>query len=285
MCIIIAKNLPDYGWVIAKNRDRNYKPDISIKQSNRLGVQRLYMQDDKTRYTEGLNEYGVSILSASVMVKKDEQEGVQAGRDDQSAPYYAPDGKRIRTALFKKNAKAALKALIELQIPGNTLIADENECYILEGAFKDYHTSKDYKYQFKKISNNDTLVRTNHGLFLPWSGYQNNKDNRHEKLSRQSSESRYKIVERQMKGIKKPEDMFEVLSSQPEKDPQMNPLRYDTRKKAMRTTGQVLLIPKERTLHYRPIHSDITLNNYNTVNTKDSKTFFEVLSSRKLFEV
>jgi hypothetical protein len=287
MCVVVAKHLPDYGWVIAKNRDRNYKPLVSIKQSNRNGVQRLYMQDDKTRYTEGVNEHGVAILSASIMVKKDEKEGAAAASDDQSErTYYAPDGIRIRTALFKKTAKAALNTLIKLQIPGNTIIADPNDCYILEGAFRDYHgPNKKYEYTFKKLSKNDGIVRTNHGIDMPWAGYQNNKDNEHEKASRLSSESRMKIVLKQLKSIKTPEDMLQVLSSRPEKDPQMNPIRIDERRKSMRTTGQLLCIPKERTLHYRPTYSDISLKNYNNLNSIKSKTFFEVISSRKLFDI
>lgn len=288
MCVVIAKHLPEYGWVIAKNRDRNYKPVVSIKQSNRNGVQRLYMHDDKTRYTEGVNEYGVAILSASIMVKKDEKEGnAAAGSDDQSErTYYAPDGYRIRTALFKKTAKSALNTLISMQIPGNTVIADDNDCYILEGAFRDYHgPNKKYEYRFKKLKKTDTVVRTNHGIDLPWAGYQDNRDNPHEKASRKSSLNRLRIVLKQMKSIKTPEDMFQVLSSRPEKDPQMNPIRLDDRRKSMKTTGQLLVIPKERTLHYRPTYSEISLKNYNNINSGKNKTFFEVISSRKLFDI
>ena len=288
MCVVIAKHLPEYGWVIAKNRDRNYKPVVSIKQSNRNGVQRLYMHDDKTRYTEGVNEYGVAILSASIMVKKDEKEGnAAAGSDDQSErTYYAPDGYRIRTALFKKTAKSALNTLISMQIPGNTVIADDNDCYILEGAFRDYHgPNKKYEYRFKKLKKTDTVVRTNHGIDLPWAGYQDNRDNPHEKASRKSSLNRLRIVLKQMKSIKTPEDMFQVLSSRPEKDPQMNPIRLDDRRRSMKTTGQLLVIPKERTLHYRPTYSEISLKNYNNINSGKNKTFFEVISSRKLFDI
>ena len=288
MCVVIAKHLPEYGWVIAKNRDRNYKPVVSIKQSNRNGVQRLYMHDDKTRYTEGVNEHGVAILSASIMVKKDEKEGnAAAGSDDQSErTYYAPDGYRIRTALFKKTAKSALNTLISMQIPGNTLIADDNVCYILEGAFRDYHgPNKKYEYRFKKLRKTDTVVRTNHGIDLPWAGYQENKDNPHEKASRKSSINRLRIVQKQMDSINNPEDMLQVLSSRPEKDPQMNPIRLDDRRRSMKTTGQLLVIPKERTLHYRPTYSEISLKNYNNINSTKNKTFFEVISSRKLFDI
>lgn len=282
MCTIIAKKLPDHGWVIAKNRDRNYKPDISIKQRNNDGIQRLYMHDDKTRYTEGVNEYGVAILSASVMVKKDEKEG--AASDDQSSrQFYSPDGIRIRTALKKRSAKTALQELIRLQIPGNTLVADDKECYILEGAFKDYNNpnKREYKHQFKKLRDSDMIVRTNHGVFLPWSGYQND-GNKKEADSRKSSETRFKHVEKKLESIKTPEDMMQVLSYHGESDPQMNPLRLDETRKAMRTTGQLMIVPRDRTLHYRPVYSNITLNNFNKLNDMNNKTFFEVISSRKL---
>ena len=289
MCVVIAKFLPEHGWVLGKNRDRNYKPEISMKQSHRKGIERLYMQDDKTRYTEGVNEYGVAILSASVMVKKDEKEGVSAGSDDQSQRiFYSPDGIRIRTALLKRSAKTALEELIKLEIPGNTFVADDKECYLLEGAFKNQDgtsTPRNYVYKTKKLKKTEAIARTNHGVFIPWSGYQNNKDNPHEKASRLSSEMRLKIIEKELNGIKEPADIFEALSQRPESDPQMNPIRIDEKRKAMRTTGQLMLIPGERSITYRPIWSDIKMDNFNKVNNVKSKTFYEIISSRKLFDI
>ena len=131
----------------------------------------------------------------------------------------------------------------------------------------------------------DTVVRTNHGIDLPWAGYQENKDNPHEKASRRSSINRLRIVQKKMDSIKTPEDMLQVLSSRPEKDPQMNPIRLDDRRRSMKTTGQLMVIPKERTLHYRPTYSEISLKNYNNINAVKNKTFFEVISSRKLFDI
>lgn len=289
MCVVIAKHLPDHGWVLAKNRDRNYKPVISMKQSHRKGIERLYMQDDKTRYTEGVNEHGVAIVSASVMVKKDEKEGAASGSDDQSQRiFYSPDGIRIRNALLKRTAKAALDELIKLQIPGNTFVADDKDCFLLEGAFKNQdetQRNREYIYKTKKLKKTEAVARTNHGIFIPWSGYQNNKDNPHEKASRESSEMRLKIIEKELNKIKKPEDFLEALSQRPESDPQLNPIRIDEKRKAMRTTGQLLMIPKERTLHYRPIWSEIKMDNFNKVNNIKSKTFYEIISSRKLFDV
>jgi hypothetical protein len=58
MCVVAVKYLDKYGWVGAKNRDRNYIVTIDIVRSNRGGVQRMYIDDQTTRWTEGINEYG-----------------------------------------------------------------------------------------------------------------------------------------------------------------------------------------------------------------------------------
>jgi len=61
----------------------------------------------------------------------------------------------------------------------------------------------------------------------------------------------------------------------------MNPLRFDVRKNAMRTTGQIVIVPKEKTLHYRAIWCE-TIFDLDKLNTNEEKTFFEAVSTRKL---
>jgi hypothetical protein len=62
----------------------------------------------------------------------------------------------------------------------------------------------------------------------------------------------------------------------------MNPIRTgDIKKSEMVTTGQLLLVAKERTLHYRPIYSAVSFD-YKKLNSEEAKTFFEIISSRKL---
>jgi len=53
------------------------------------------------------------------------------------------------------------------------------------------------------------------------------------------------------------------------------------KKGEMVTTGQLLIVPKERTLHYRPIYSSVSFD-YNRLSGPEAKTFFEIISSRKL---
>ena len=191
MCVVAAKYFKGVGWIGAKNRDRNYLPIVNIVQSNRTGVQRLYLDDEKTRYTEGLNEYGVSILSASLSIKSDEKEADKAIDNRKAANYMSPDGKDIRDALLNKTIKGALDTLIERELSGCTFIFDQKECFLLEGGFTvrkndvDEDTPRDYIYKVEKVK--DYAVRTNHGILLPQLGYKKDTDDEHFKKARSSS--------------------------------------------------------------------------------------------------
>ena len=82
--------------------------------------------------------------------------------------------------------------------------------------------------------------------------------------------------------MSEPRDLFEICSNTDNKDTQMNPLRLDTGKEKMRTTGQMMVDPKELTLHYRPIMCKMNID-YNKLIEPKYKTGFEIISSKKLF--
>ena len=286
MCVIAAKHFKGVGWVGAKNRDRNYLPTVNIVQSNRTGTQRLYLDDEKTRYTEGLNEYGVSILSASLSIKSDEKEGDKAVKNRRASNYMSPDGKDIRDALLSKTIKGALDLLIERELSGCTLVFDQKECYLLEGGFTvrkkdvDDDNPRDYIYKVEKVK--DYVVRSNHGILLPQLGYKKDTDDEHFKHARKSSEERLRVGREEVDKTTDPLELMNALSTTPNDDSFMNPIRTgDTKKEEMVTTGQILLIPKEKTMHYRPIFSEVNFK-YSKLNGPDSKTFFEIVSSKKL---
>lgn len=286
MCVIAAKYFKGVGWVGAKNRDRNYLPTVNIVQSNRTGTQRLYLDDEKTRYTEGLNEYGVSILSASLSIKSDEKEGDKAVKNRRASNYMSPDGKDIRDALLSKTIKGALDLLIERELSGCTLIFDQKECYLLEGGFTvrkkdvDDDNPRDYIYKVEKVK--DYVVRSNHGILLPQLGYKKDTDDEHFKYARKSSEERLRIAREEVNKTTNPLELMNALSTTPNDDKFMNPIRTgDTKKEDMVTTGQILLIPNEKTMHYRPIFSEVNFK-YSKLNGPDAKTFFEIVSSKKL---
>lgn len=285
MCVVAAKYFEDVGWVGVKNRDRNYKPTIHIKQSFRKGVERLYMWDEKTKYAEGVNEYGVAILSAATAVKTDEKEGDKGTGKRKSAEFYSPDGKRIRAALFAKTPEEALAKLIEVEIPGNTLIFNRDTMILLEGTFPVDEEGKpgDYIYKHKEIPQDQTIVRTNHGVWLSKAGYQLDAEEEKHRVARVSSDARMKRTRALVKKIEDPASMLDCVSCTKNPNKQLNPLRSSKThgKTIMVTTGQIMICASERTLHYRPIWSEIEVK-YNKINSDKTSTFFEIVSTRKL---
>lgn len=293
MCCVAIKYTKEYGWIGSKNRDRNYKTMVNIVTSNRRGVQRLFIDDQTTRWTEGVNEFGVAIISASFSVKSDEKEGdkIAALSDRKKKAMKSPDGLAIRTALFEKTPEAAAKILVERELAGATFIFSEKQAFLLEGGFtvKKENATKEnprkYIYSLKEIKKDESYcVRTNHGIDLPQLGYSKNATDPKIQRSRESSENRHKAISDHLKKheIADPVDLLDAMSVKIYDDPFMNPVRIgDTKKAEMVTTGQLLINPKERCLHYRPIYSSVSFT-YDKLNRAESKTFFEIISTRKL---
>jgi hypothetical protein len=292
MCVVAVKYIKKFGWVGAKNRDRNYPTEIKVVNSNRDGIQRLFIDDQTTRWTEGVNEYGLSIISASFSVKSDEKEGEKVlSKNKKKTPIVSPDGLAIRNALRMKTPEAAAKYLIEKELAGATFVFNPEKCYLLEGGFtvkKDDATAENprkYIHNLKEITREeDHCVRTNHGIDLPILGYSKKATDTHLQAARKSSETRWEIVNNYLRDndISDPYEFLEAMSQKPNDDKFMNPIRTgDIKKAEMVTTGQLLLVAKERTLHYRPIYSAVSFD-YKKLNSESAKTFFEIISSRKL---
>ena len=294
MCVVAVKYMNGYGWIGAKNRDRNYKTDVVITQSNRHGTQRLYIDDKLSRWSEGVNEHGLAIISASFSVKSDEKEGdkiiLKRKNKRDNIGYYSPDGRAIRKALLAKTPKEALELLVDLKLAGATYVFNEKDCYILEGGFtvrKDDATSenpREYKYVINKISKEEVCsCRTNHGIIMKELGYHKNPTDERLVKARESSEKRLEYARKFASAdIEEPGELIDQIAKCPDKDIFMNPMRTGNIKKGeMVTTGQLLIVPKERTLHYRPIYSSVSFD-YNRLSAPESKTFFEIISSRKL---
>lgn len=308
MCVIIAKYIKEplsnaddtgTGWVGMKNRDRNYKPVISIVQSNSKGVEKTCILDSVTKYMEGINEYGVCILNAALQVSDDESAAAMARahareEDKKSGDYKDPDGIKIKRALNCKTPKAAAESLIDDRMFGHTLIFNKDVCYILEGgrSKEDFEfnsaiseripehewNAPEYYHTLKEVSKDDYIVRTNHGHFLPWSGYQKDSSDVKEMLSRKSSESRHKAVIKNLKKAETIDDIISALSDISDKDTQMNPVRvgdYQNRTK-LKTTGQILLIPALKELVYIPIWSQADATNFNKINSHKTETFYSL---------
>ena len=299
MCTIGVKYLDQHGWVGVKNRDRNYKTDVEIVQSNRYGAQRLYIDDKLTRWTEGVNEHGVAIISSSFSVKSDEKEGdkIELRKKHKNkrsqAGYYSSDGKLIRQALLKKTPEAALKLLVDNELCGAIYVFTGDKCYLLEGGYTvkkvdaSEENPRDYIHKVQEIKPEKGFsCRTNHGVLVPLLGYHRNPTDPRLIRARKGSEKRLEyasnFLSKDLTSADDPSDLIDAFAQTPDKDVFMNPIRQgDIKKSEMVTTGQLLIIPKERTLHYRPIYSSVSFD-YNRLSGPEAKTFFEIISSRKL---
>ena len=278
MCVVAAKYFPEIGWVGVKNRDRNYIPEISFKRIQSGGNEIMMFWDDITQYCEGFNSGGVAILSASLMVLDDEKEiTVRSTRPSK-------DGIKIKKALRYPNVKAAAMSLIKQKLTGNTLIFDRETCYLLEGAWKPGgYADKDYEYVIKEVPKDRFVVRTNHGIWLDWAGYQRDPADEAQTTSRISSESRLVIADKIVADAKEPQDIIDGLAGTYVDNPQLNVLRTADKKKMMRTTSQIMIIPEEKTFFIRPVQSHMTFNFWE-LNHPKHNLWVEILSNRVLYK-
>lgn len=277
MCVVAAKWFDGHGWIGVKNRDRNYIPNISFKRENHDGVEVMLFWDDITRYCEGINSGGVCILSASLMVKDDEKEITTRAKTP------SKDGAKVRRALRYPTVKAAARSCIEQKLPGNTLIFDRDTCYLLEGCWKPGgYRNREYDHVIKEVPKDKNVVRTNHGIWLPWAGYQRS-DDRNQTMSRISSESRLLIAQHVVDEAQDPEEMIDGLIDSYVADPQLNAFRTTTDRKKMRTTAQIMIEPHENTMFVRPVQSHLTFNFWE-LNHPKHHLWVELLSNRILYQ-
>ena len=275
MCIIIAKYFDGIGWAGAKNRDRKYIPTLDFIEDDIDGVQRMMMHDQITGYKEGINSHGVSILNTSLDVGNDEAD-VENGKTKTS-----PDGKHIEEALSYKNPLESVKHLVKRKLVGCTIVFNQNECYLIEASDQD--GTKPYKFLVKKIPKSKPVVRTNHGIYLPWASFQRDSDNKQEVLDRISSESRLLQAQAVSEAAKKPEDLVDGMCQIFLDHPQLNIMRFSTDSNQFRTTSQQLCIPKEKTLYCRPVSSNLQFDFWK-LNKPNTNVWVEILNNRELWQ-
>jgi hypothetical protein len=279
VCVIGAKYFDGIGFVGVKNRDRNYSPDISFKYGSSNGIETLLFWDNVSQYCEGFNSNGVCILYASLMISDDDEVEITVRKKTPSKV-----GIKLKKALHMPNVEDAVKNLIQQKLPGNTIIFDKDRCYLLEGSWKPGgYKNRDYVYKVNEIPSTETVVRTNHGIWLDWAGYQIDPNNENKTARRISSESRKAIAEYVINKANTPEDMIDGLANTYVNNPQLNCLRKATLKKKMRTTSQLMIIPSDDAMFMRPIQCNTNFNFWK-VNQPHHKLWIEILGNKKLHE-
>ena len=275
MCIIIAKYFPGTGWAGAKNRDRKYTPTLDFIIEDIGDVERCMMHDQVTGYREGLNSSGVSILNTSLDVLEDEP-GIEEGTVEVS-----PDGKLIAKALLEKTPRDAVNVLLRGKLVGCTIVFDQETLYLIEASDQD--GTRPYRYAVKEIPQDQTVARTNHGLWLEWASFQRKADDPQQTRDRISSESRLAQAQFVVEHAQEPMDLVDGMCQIFVDHPQLNIMRTSTGKGEFRTTSQQLCVPKEHTLYCRPVSSNLQFDFWK-LNQPKRNTWVEILSNRELWK-
>lgn len=189
--------------------------------------------DNKSFHAEGLNEYGVSVISTN-----------------NDANLY------LRKCLFEQSAELAHQKIVEFKVEGITLVADQSTCYCV------------------RIQNGELISQEkceNYNLDI---GYDGNTD----KLGT----TRSALVSNQIQTVVTPDDLLNLMSQAESDVADENALKVDYKRNSERTVAQLMLIPSERTLHFRPIWCEMKFNFARLNYRKEQKTSFEVISARKL---
>jgi hypothetical protein len=227
--------------ILVKNRDRKYKAEVEAIHELRDGVEVLYIHDLGTDWSEGLNEYGIGITNATLMVNQDEREGVVVKKRRNSISY---DGAKIRHALSLTNIESVLSYLTDYKnkksqhngLKGITFVSTPETKYVIEGTTK-------HSPICVEVNLYQTVVRTNHGIYYPGAGYNSG-------IKKESSVSRLEIAERELSKVNKLEEVLDTLAGQYIDNNFLNPYRRPSEYEIF-TTGQILTNLSKLTLEYK----------------------------------
>lgn len=219
-CVIVAKKFED-SFILAKNRDRPYNPKVKLIHDIVNGIEMVYMLDVDSDWSEGMNEFGISIVNSALFVIRDEGEKNVENRLN-------VDGKIIRKALESKTVEEAVKAIEKGDLKGHTFVSDGNRIFTIE------NTENDNVF-VDEITSEDNIVRTNHGMKDSNGGYKNG-------LSYKSSSIRkYNATKLIRSATDKDDVLIKIRKRLYEKDSVLNTKRESG---ILWTSSQILLDPK-----------------------------------------
>lgn len=231
-CIVAAGTFGD-SYCLLKNRDRNYLPEIRVVHEVKDGVEVAYLEDEFTGWVEGLNEFGIGIVNAALMVSRDETERDTVERTGKKLG----DGERILKALAQETVAKAAKSIREYKggLKGHTVISDGKKSYYVE-----MPDSNDLEYDDLPLDK--LFVRTNHGVEFSDAGYVEGE-------REDSSKSRQEEAERVLSEVNSPDDIAPaLLKAREERWESTEMVRDDRSAKNMRTTTQMVLDLTEKKL-------------------------------------
>jgi hypothetical protein len=233
-CIIVSKEI-DNKFILAKNRDRAYKPKLEVVHTLIDGVEVVYLRDITTDWSEGMNEYGIGIINSALMVGHDEAEKKIVKKSGKPSK----DGLRIRKVLGQKTLKDAVKKVVGYNdssnngIKGHTFVSSPKYMISVE-------QTSNHKPNLVLQNIEHPIVRTNHGNVYDDAGYMTG-------MNYKSSKIRKISAEKTIDTVNDWRDIPKVMRKQYyKKDSQLN-MRRDTDK--MFTSSQTVLNLTDRIFH------------------------------------
>lgn len=265
MCVIVAVKITGPKgprWVLGKNRDRNYVPDIFFRKPSRAksGGYSVFI-DKQTMWSEGVNDAGIGIVNSALMVVEDEK----IAKKKDKGKNMSDGGELIREALKLNDISEIVEYLVKEGLFGFTFISDGKRLFVIENV-REWVEDKDYEDEKRIISHSmnwyelqddsiSIIVRTNHGEIFGNTGYLKGTP------PGKSSRSRRKYVEEGLKKLKlnSTADVFRGLYYTKDKNPEANPIR-EYGKCDIFTTGQIVIDPLNKTMRYRPIKCNVKID-------------------------
>ena len=232
-CIIVSKEVGD-KFILAKNRDRAYKPKLEVVHTIIDGMEVAYLHDMITDWSEGMNANGIGVVNAALLVGHDEAEKKLVKKVGKPGP----DGDKMRNIIKQPTLKEALKACLtykgksNLSLKGHTFISSPKHMISVEA------TSK-HKPDVKLHNTEHPTVRTNHGHVFTDAGYTHGEKYLSSKMRKISAE---KVIN----GIK---DWTEVAQAmRKEFFPKESQLNMRRQAKDMFTSSQTVMNLTDRIL-------------------------------------
>ena len=226
-CVVALTEI-DGTIAMTKVRDRNYVPRIKVVREMQAGTEIAHLFDTWTGWSEGVNEYGIGVVSSALMVVQDEGEKKEpTGR--------SRNGKRIRQILGATSMDEAIEYAMSALVSGCTFISDGVRSVLVE-----YEPKTSDAPILKTLRKGRNSVRTNHGVFLSGAGYTSGDDLK-------SSKTRKRTVEKALKDITSIEDLAPGIARTRDAD-RANPLNPVRATDNMSTSTQIVTVPSEKLL-------------------------------------
>jgi hypothetical protein len=238
MCVILYTTL-NGKTILAKNRDRTYKPKIQIIHEIVNGIEMVYFKDMETNWMEGLNEKGTAMVNSSLYNPNAVSVRHRVREDPDYLKHHTTKGNVFHNILCEKESidNFLKQDRYFKMIEGHTLLVAKGKCYQIEETEDEFSIKPNHK---------NNVVLSNHGEDTD-AGYRTGKKG-------VSSFLRQKIVEQELKKVKNDDQLLSVMNKNYSNiDPRFHPYRSKqlTKKhnptltgkhlKFVRTTSQLLL--------------------------------------------